>query len=167
MFISNEAHRSALQALFSQEGESGWRAVEVSLPKPWFLVSVTESDALTSDACLGGLVGNSVSCNRTMLIASLEDLISFSESMDPERCTLDDVQVVLPPNASPTNQWQMLRLVAVWFKKESSNGEGLVWGPGIIETAIGSKYFEFPTNKFEGQDSELDLRIRFARDGAP
>lgn len=165
MFISNDAHRSPLQALFSlRDGESVWRSVEISLAKPWFLVSITESEVQKSDTRPEGLVGESMSCHRTVLIASLEDLISFVESLDREKCTLDDVQVVVPPNASSTKQWMMDRLSAIWHKKEWLNDEGLVWGPGVLETASGSKYFDFPTNRFDGQDTELVIRIRFSQE---
>lgn len=161
MFVTNEAHRSELEALICDAGESVWRSAELSIDMPWFVVSVIEVVPDESNDGNADGIANSTAIRRTLLVANVEDLVSLTGSLDISSCTLTEVHVVLPPYSESANRWRMEPLVAVWGKAEySASGLPLV-GRAILETANGAKYWDFPTSLYEGQSNELALRITF------
>ncbi|MBI2746269.1 MAG: hypothetical protein HYX45_11855 [Burkholderiales bacterium] len=162
MFITNEAHRSKLEALISDAGESVWRSAEVCIEKPWFIVSVVQTGSGDTDSIPSDFIEDSALMRRTLLVANLEDLVSFTESLDVDTYTLAEVHVLLPPLSESMNRWQMEPLAAVWGLAESSHAGLPMLGRGVLETTSGAKYWDFPNGTYDGQQKELVLRIRFS-----
>lgn len=128
MFITRDAFRSPMAALFCEPGDTGWKAAELALQHTWFLVYFEQLDTSEEDG---------FACGRTMLFTdfrSVEQLIN----MGPEDgINLKSVHILTPGHVNGTDSWKMDRLSAVWLGKEPTS-EYIPMD--VFETISGEKY---------------------------
>lgn len=154
MFITNDAHRSASHSLFGAPGEAYWRAAEIALFKPWYLVSILQRempDDKVDDA------EDAYEATRSILVADIHDLLPLLEKDSGDRTALESVHVVTPAYLNGSGGWQMDRLVAIWHTKDSVDGESVDLNVEILETVGGKLYPAFPMEKIVETHDDLTL----------
>lgn len=126
MFVTHKEHK----APFNPFGEAltHWRAAELALQRPWFLVSISHPDSVEDD---------SFRVRRTMLMSNISDVEALTQDDAASQLQLESVFIVTPGHFNGTGQWRMEPLRTVWRAEEPS-------GPGqladIYETAEGVTY---------------------------
>jgi len=126
MFVTYKEHKAPFNPF--GEGLTHWRAAELALQRPWFLVSVSQPDSNDKD---------SFRASRTMLVSSITDVEGLAQTEVPNHLQLDSVFIVTPGHFNGTNQWKMEPLRAVWKAEEPSQLGQLA---DIYETAEGLTY---------------------------
>ncbi len=129
MFITREAYKSPMAALFLCKGEDGWSAIELALQQTWFLVHLEPSDAST---------GTEVHCGRTLLLFDFPNIERFILSSPDSTARLLTVHIVTPGHVNGSDSWKMDQLRAVWQGREPVNGSEIPMD--IFETVCGKRY---------------------------
>lgn len=128
MFITSDAFRSPMSALFCEPSNTGWMAAELALQQIWFLVNFEQFENTKEDE---------FSCERTMLFTdfrSVEQLIN----MGPESgIRLKSVHILTPGHVNGTDTWKMDRIGAVWLGREPHSEYVPM---DVFETTSGKKY---------------------------
>lgn len=151
MFITNTAFKSTLSGLLSGPGEAHWRAVELALNKPWYLVTMREIDAMHEDEEFVIL--------RTVLASNVADVEHLAQKKSDGLPRFDSVQIITPDRINGTGTWKMEPLSAVWVAEEPAAPGSVV---EICETQTGLKYV---TSFCAASLNELEnhtLRYRFS-----
>lgn len=154
MFITNDAHRSESHSLFGAPGEAYWRAAEIALFKPWYLVSILQRempDSKVDDA------EDEYEATRSILVADIRDLLPLLARGNVDRTTLESVHVVTPAYLNGSGGWQMDRLVAIWRAQDTVDGEPVDLNVEILETVGGKLYPTFPMEKIVETHDDLTL----------
>lgn len=159
MFITNKAHRAALLGLFAGEGDAYWRVVEKVLLKPWYLVTLRQSDGEKSSA-LGSEVG--FEFTRSIFISEMRDLMSLLELANSAAYsqTLESVMVVTPGHMNGSGDWQMDRVTAIWQTTNTEEQDELKRGPLVLETTKGKHYATSSIEDIDNCHGDLSLVYR-------
>jgi hypothetical protein len=112
MFLTYKEHKAAFNPF--GDGLTHWRAAELALHRPWFLVSISHPDSTEDD---------SFRVNRTMLMSSISDVEALTQPDASTKLQLDSVYIVTPGHLNGSSQWRMDPLKAVW-KAEEPSGPG-------------------------------------------
>jgi hypothetical protein len=128
MFISHIAYRSPVSDFFAGKAETYWRAVELSLFTPWFMVSFRQSESDVDD---GFEVG------RTLLLSDVLSADQFFAQDHGPRIKIDSVQIVTPGHMNGSDHWKMDTLRAAWSAQEPGE-EGQT--ADLYETCDGKWY---------------------------
>ena len=155
MFITNEAHRSPLAAMLDGAGDAYWRVVELALNKPWFIVSILQ----TEQGHTAGL-DEGFPFVRTLLIGDIADLLSLLMTLRSEAGVLRTVHSITPSHINETRQWQMEQLAGIWTAKRNLDGHESAIDIEILETVAGKLYTAFPTETSIRDRSNLTLLVR-------
>jgi len=153
MFITNDAHRSASHSLFGVPGEAYWRAAEIALFKPWYLVSILQKEVPNNKVDDEDVY----EATRSILVADIHDLLPLLERENGDRTSLESVHVVTPAYMNGSGGWQMDRLVAIWRTKDTVGGEPVDLSVEILETVGGKLYPTFPMEKIVETRDDLTL----------
>lgn len=129
MFITREAYRSPVSALFLSGGDVVWTATELGLQQIWFLAHLEEVD--TED-------GDGYASNRTMLLSDFQSIEHFLQSSHDGKVRLKSVHILTPGHVNGSDGWQMDRLRAVWQGREMLDEHPIP--TDIFETVSGKKY---------------------------
>lgn len=129
MFITRDAQKSALSAIFLAEGETGWLSTELALEQIWFLVHLEETDFTN---------GSDFSCNRTVLLFDFRSVERLILSREHTNVQLRSVHIVTPAHVNGSDSWKMDQLRAVWHGREQV--EQFEVPMNIFETISGRKY---------------------------
>ena len=140
MFITYKEHQTPLNPFGN--GLTHWKAAELALQRPWFLVSISQPDSIDDD---------SFRVSRTMLVSNIADVEGLAQMGGANQLQLDSVFIVTPGHFNGTSQWKMEPLRAVWRAEEPSEFGQLA---DIYETAEGVTYV----------DSMLDTPVRRLRE---
>lgn len=128
MFITRDAFRSPISALFCEVGDTCWRAAELVLQQTWFVVSFEQVDASTDDG-----FGH----ERTMLFTDFQNVEQLINMGPKDGIHLKFVHILTPGHVNGTASWKMERLGAVWLGKEP-NSEYIPMD--VFETISGKRY---------------------------
>lgn len=153
MFITNDAHRSASHSLFGAPGEAYWRAAEIALFKPWYLVSILQKEVVGNEAD----DKDAFEAMRSILVADIQDLLPLLAKDNLGRTILKSVHAVTPAHANGSGEWRMDRLVAIWRAKDTVDGEPVDLDVEILETVGGKLYPTFPMEKIVETHDDLTL----------
>lgn len=124
MFVTYKEHKAP-----NPFGEgSHWRATELALQRPWFLVSISQTEGIDDDA---------LRVSRTMLVSNISDVEGLAQMEVAPRLQLDSVFIITPGVFNGTSQWKMEPLRAVWKAEEPLQLGQLA---DIYETAEGMTY---------------------------
>ena len=126
MFVTYKEHRGPLNPF--GDGLTHWRAAELALQRPWFLVSISQPDSIDDD---------SFRVSRTMLVSNIADVEGLAQMEVTTQLQLDSVFIVTPGHFNGTSQWKMEPLRAIWRAEEPSEVGQLA---DIYETAEGVTY---------------------------
>lgn len=126
MFVTYTEHKSPFNPF--GDGLTHWKAAELALQRPWFLVSISQPDSIDDD---------SFRVSRTMLVSNIADVEGLTQMEVPSQLQLDSVFIVTPGHFNGTSQWKMEALRAVWRAEEPSALGQLA---DIYETAEGVTY---------------------------
>lgn len=159
MFITNDAHRSALLGLFAGKGDAYWRVVEKVFFKPWYLVTLKQ-EATDKNESLDSEDG--FEFTRSIFISELSDLLSLLElaSSATYLQTLESVMIVTPGHMNGSGEWQMDRLAAIWRAANVFSGDEVVPDAVVLETAMGSHYPSSSLEDIRGTRNDLTLVYR-------
>lgn len=128
MFITRNAQKSPIAALFLEDGEAGWPSTELALQQLWFLVQLEESDPDDAE----------FSCNRTVLLFDFRSVEQFLLSGQSDDVRMKSAYIVTPEHVNGGKGWKMDQLRAVWQGREPV---GEYERPmDIFETVSGEKY---------------------------
>lgn len=131
MFITNEANRSAFSSLCGESGGNYWRAVELGLHTPWFVVTLIHHPS-------GEEEGDGVSYSRTLFLSNVNDAIELAKAAETS-CEVQSVQVVTPGHINHSRDWKMEPLRTVWTAVEPTDEDVVV---EILETISGVTHYQ-------------------------
>lgn len=129
MFITRDAYKSPVSALFLGSGEAGWLAAELALQQVWFLVHLEEFDSVDDPA---------FSSSRTVLLFDFRSVERFILSNQDGRVRLKSAHIVTPGHVNGSDSWKMDQLRAVWQGRELVDDYEV--SMDIFETVSGEKY---------------------------
>jgi len=129
MFITLDACKSPVSALFLGNGTSVWSATELAMQQTWFMVELEELGPI-GDVDLPG--------SRTVLLFDFQGVEQFILSDQAGRVRLKSVHIVTPGHINGSNCWRMDQLRAVWQGRGSI--ENHQTSVDIFETVSGKKY---------------------------
>jgi hypothetical protein len=134
MFNTKEDFKSPLSALMAVDGYTSWRAAELALDVPWFMVVFLQPVPTGHDEPLIR--------SRTMMFAHIEDVENLIGMHAKGQVEIVSVLVVTPRHINGSQSWKMEPLKAVWMAEERSV-------PGhtaeIYETDEGVEYSRYFT----------------------
>lgn len=155
MFITNNANRSAFSNLCGESEQTYWRAAELGLHIPWFIVTVIHHPVGDDDSC-------GMSYSRTIFLCSIDDVIELAKAASPS-CDVESVLVVTPSHINRSDDWQMESLRTVWTAVEPA-ADGVV--VEIFETNSGAlhyqSHFETPFQNFR----DRTIKFQFTREAS-
>lgn len=149
MFLTHEAHKSAIHSLFCDADEAHWHAVEVLFRKPWFLATIQEIDSADQGRRISGI-------DRTVLLTSIDHLLGLSEHTGGSGIQLRAAYVATPGYMNPTRDWCLDRIATVWRTAHVSAPSS-----ELIETTDGNLIPLLPSSKWDGRRESLQLVKRF------
>ncbi len=129
MFITREAYKSPVSALFSNRGELVWSVAEIALQQIWFLAHLEEVDPRDRN-------GNA--SLRTMMLFDFENVEHLLNAEQDATVRLKSVHIVTPGHINGSDHWEMEKLQAVWQGHELI--EEQEFPTDIFETVSGKKY---------------------------
>lgn len=145
MFLTHEAHKSAIHGIFCKTNESHWHAVEVLSPSPWFLATIEEVDSTAR--------GRSTCSNpRTVLLTSIDHLLGLATHGDDNGIRLRAAYVATPARLNPSKNWGLDRIAAVW-----QTAQGRTPSSEVLETTDGNLIPLRSTAKWDGKRESLQL----------
>lgn len=150
MFITREAYKSPVSALFLNRGELVWSVAELALQQIWFIANLEEVDS-------EGDNGNA--SLRTMLVFDFESVAHFLNAEQDGKVRLKSVHIVTPGHINGSDHWQMDQLRAVWQGREFVDEYEIP--TDVFETVSGKKYTStFCSHSAEELNAEI-LKFRF------
>lgn len=108
MFVTFESHKHPLSSAFDRTTQL-WRAVEVELLRPWFLVEI---DVPGSAEDVGSVV------TRTLCLTDIEDVIGFAATEKSSGSPLKSVAVIESARAVQGRGWTMHGVKEIWEAEE-------------------------------------------------
>lgn len=109
MFITNHAYRSPVSDILGSASDTYWRAMELTLLSPWFIVSFRQAESIDDEY---------FDIGRTVLLADTEELELFVQDSHGGLLSVDSVQIMTPGHINGTSGWKMDLLRAVWTAPE-------------------------------------------------
>ncbi|MDH1379645.1 hypothetical protein N5J07_09310 [Comamonas aquatica] len=103
MFATLEHHKHPLSSIYGGTAQL-WRAVEIELRRPWFLVEVDTTDTQENGVGVA---------RRTMCISNIDDVIGLLPAHTDTTCTLRSVSM-LEPSREACGGWAMHPISEVW-----------------------------------------------------
>lgn len=134
MFVTHEPFRFPIQ--FQGSGTT-WQSVELMLQSPWLLITVEEDDEGPP---------------RTFFLDTTETLLRFLESPTLGRPV--GVQLVLPPQWSPSAQWQFVHICSVYRELRAAKGKV---ARAVLLAKSGQQYGGYPIEETVRDMAELAL----------
>lgn len=107
MFVTYENHKHPLSSAYGRTTQL-WRAVEVELLWPWFLIEIELPGSQEEDSFL---------VTRTMCLSNIDDVIGFSKSDESSESTLRSVAVIESSRATGGG-WTMHPIKEIWEAEE-------------------------------------------------
>lgn len=129
MLITDNAFRSPVSNLLGDPAAHYWKAAELALCHPWFLVTFLHTESGDGE--------DAFAITRTMLLFNVEDVENMAQQETGGSLQFESVQVITPGHLNGTGGWKMEPLDAVWTAKEPSVAGQVV---EIYETKAGVKY---------------------------
>lgn len=133
MFRTFESFKYPIQLA---EDSTIWRGIELVLNAPRLLITVQDEE----DTC------------RTFMLNDNFDLLQFVET--PGMGTLISARIVLPPDWSPSNDWEFVRICRV--ERELRSVEG-VMPSAVLTSSDGLRYGGYPIAPVDRNDRDLSL----------
>ncbi|MCB8748932.1 hypothetical protein LHU53_18740 [Rhodoferax sp. U2-2l] len=128
MFITDQRNLSPVSALHCDPGQKSWLLCELALSRPWFLVTLLQSDPDDSDCVM----------KRTLFASSIEQVAAWAKQGANGQIKFDSALIVTPNTTNGTSTWQMEPLASIWSAEEP---EGLPGYPvDVCQTQSGARY---------------------------
>lgn len=129
MFLTYTPWKSKVHSLLCGPTQQYWLGVELALKKPWFLMTVSQTE-LTEG-------GEDIVFRRDIMVSSLAEVERLAQQEGDRLQKLESAMIVIPNWINGTGTWTMEPLAAVWVADEPD-------APGapveICETQSGSKF---------------------------
>lgn len=129
MFLTYTPWKSKIHNLLCAPDQQYWSGVELALQKPWFLMTVSQTEL--------GKDEEDVVFRRNILVATVAEVERLAQQGDVRHQKLESAMIVIPNWINGTDTWTMEPLAAVWVAVEPD-------APGapveICETQSGAKY---------------------------
>lgn len=154
MFLTTEAFKHVLFSSLSADGSIYWRAVELALPRLWFIVDLLRDD-IDDDA--SGEEGGT----RSLLVAEIDDVLALSQPPDTGRTAIRSVTVILPNHTAGTKTWAIERVLAVWSPSQTKEPSKGVIEPLYLQTETGRIYESIPLGNERSDTDGMRLICRF------
>ena len=131
-----------------------WRAVEISNPLPWFLMTIRQTETV-------GRRRNPIYTTRNILLMEVAEVERLA-SHDPKHpIQFESALIVTPPYINLSATWRMEPLAAVWTADEPSLPGASV---EICETESGQKYVtsanQVPLTELKNQVLRFKFSVR-------
>lgn len=145
MFVTSPQFEQPMPLGLVPQGSRFWRALELSLNVPWFIVALRQSVGETAVL-------------RNIFLSTDADLRTFLES----ELAADAVSVgaLVPPNYGSKLQWKLCEIRRVWVRDPSNIRRH---EPLIIESKQG-RYFDAMTMQKPRMNTELQLLLELPGD---
>lgn len=148
MFVSQPQHEFPFPPDLEAPGSQHWRMVELTLHMPWFLLSVSISDAELPDS----------SMTRTLCIAWDSDLVEVLRSLDADR--VKGIVCMMPAWQSDNGQWTSRGVREVWVHSSDA-------GRSVVLLDAGGQEFDCGLAPEHAQPIGKELVVRVAQAQRP
>lgn len=129
MFLTYTPWKSKFHHLLSAPDQQYWSGVELALKKPWFLMTLSQTELVEG--------GEGIVFRRDIIVANVADVERLAQQEGDRLQKLVSAMIVIPNWINGTETWTMEPLAAVWVADEPA-------APGapveICETQSGAKY---------------------------
>jgi hypothetical protein len=150
MFVTEARFLSPLSSFQCGPGQQSWLVGELALHRPWFLVTLLESDPDDAD-CL---------CQRTFFTSSLPQVEAWAKQTTTSQLQFDSAMIVTPSNKNGTSTWQMEALDSIWSADEPTSPD---YPLEVCQTQSGSRYVVSITGTPPGQLVNYKLSYQFPK----
>lgn len=148
MFLTNPSFRSKIHDVLGDVDYTYWKAAELMLNQPWFVVELIQTESET--------YAKPVHIDRTMLLINIEDVENFLNEQNADPLLVEAVHVVTPKHINGSTTWRMDQLEAVWTGEEPKYPGRKV---DVLYIKGGSRYAV--SDPFTQVDSLINLVLRF------
>lgn len=128
-----------------------WRAVEISNPVPWFLMTICQRESV-------GKKRNATFSTRNILLMEVEEVERLASHDSKHPIQFESALIVTPPCINLSAAWRMETLVAIWTADEPSLPGASV---EICEAESGHKYVTSPNQVPLDELKNVALRFKF------
>ncbi|MDR7269868.1 hypothetical protein J2X20_002526 [Pelomonas saccharophila] len=123
MFLSLPQYEFPMPEGLAEPGSKHWRAMEMTLHVPWFLLTLEHVD----------LEGRDLATNYTLCIAWETDLADVIKTIGASH--VRGLVAMMPAWASPTGQWSSRQITEVWLRTDDQ-------GTSVTLTDCAGKQFD-------------------------
>lgn len=129
MFTTYNTWKSTKHDFLCTPSQQFWTSVELGLKKPWFVMTVSQTESSEGSEGIEYL--------RDFMVANVADIEIFAQEDVTGRHRLVSAMIVIPNAKSGAGAWSMEPLAAIWAADEPE-------APGapveICETQSGAKF---------------------------
>ena len=127
MFVTDAHYLSPLSTLQCNPGQQSWLIGELAMHRPWFLVTLLESDPSDADCLI----------SRTFFTSSVQQVETWARQGSTEQLQFDSALIVTPDRQNGTSTWQMEPLDSLWLADEPMDPDYPV---EVCQTKSGARY---------------------------
>lgn len=128
MFATYNSWKSKVHDCFCAPNQHFWSSVELGLNKPWFVITVCQTESSKGS--------NAIEFLRNIMVSNVSDIEMFAQKDVASSQRLVSAMIVIPNSVDEEGAWSMEPLSAIWTADELE-------APGvsvdICETQSGSK----------------------------
>jgi len=151
MFVTDKRYLSPLSALQCEPGQQSWLIGELAMHRPWFLVTLLQSDPADPDYVT----------RRTFFTSSVEQVEAWAKQDPTGELQFDSALIVTPDTSNGTSTWQMEPLASLWFADEPGDSPG--YPVDVCQTESGARYVTSISATPPGQLTNYKLRHQFSQ----
>ncbi len=150
MFITDKRYLSPVSALQCSPGQQSWILGELAMHRPWFLVTLLQSDPDNADCVM----------RRNFFTSSVEQLETWAKQETTGKLQFDSALIVTPNTTNGTNTWQMEPLASIWSADEPGDTPG--YPVDVCQTQAGVRYVTSFSGTPPEQLTNYKLRHQFS-----
>lgn len=158
MFITEPENRYRLLDTSSNDGISYWRAVQLALDRPWYLISLLPVDELPEE---GELEENTLEGTRTVLVGDPLEVVELQMNSKESGLWIVSVDAVIPGYLNATGRWSIERVMSLWTGIKQHKKPEVRARFHVIKTSSGRLYPASPTDEVCETTSHLELLAEF------
>jgi hypothetical protein len=129
MFITYNPWKSKANVFMSTSNQQFWSGVELALKKPWFFMTISQTELVEGSEEIVFL--------RNIMVANVAEIEQIAQQEGEQLLKLESAMIVIPNSINGTETWTMEPLAAVWVADEPD-------APGspveICETQSGARF---------------------------
>ena len=129
MFLTNTSGKSKFHNLLCTPDQQYWLSVELALKKPWFLITVRQTELIEG--------GEEIVYRRDFMVANAADIEQIAKHQSDRIQKLESALIFIPNWINGMGTWSVEQLSAIWVADEPEASGAPV---EICETQSGANY---------------------------